>query len=98
MIMNQDLVPGSVDIYMQKGLFYDMQDMDNPQKIATITSNDWEEQQGMYMYVYQGSFDEDYYSFYISITLDDGSVITISKTERFNVELVRKYLEELKKR
>ena len=55
--------------------------MDNAEKIATLSNNDWMGERGIYYAYLDKEFDKGYYTFYISVTNADGTIL-ISNTSQ----------------
>ncbi|MFC2130675.1 carboxypeptidase regulatory-like domain-containing protein [Bacteroidota bacterium] len=75
-ITDEDMTAEEVEVWMEKGIFHDIEDMENPENIATLTEDDWESKSGTYQSFLEEEFETGYYTFYLSVTMTDGSVQT----------------------
>gem|GEM_PF-4097039 len=66
--------PVEVEVFVQKGVFYDISEMSNAEQFAKLTKDNWTAERGMYQAVVGHNYTSGYYTFYLSVTLSDGTV------------------------
>ncbi len=60
------LQPDQIEVWVQKGVFYNVSDMDDPELFTTLQPDQWRGEKGMFEAVIEHSFETGYYTFYLS--------------------------------